>query len=103
FCLPPPLSSPLFPYTTLFRSTISGRLMIEALGGWSAWVWLPLLVVAGVGIGLLLVGRHWEQAAWLTVPAVWPASQFHYATMVLRSEEHTSELQSRGHLVCRLL
>src|SRR5437870_9282746 len=23
--------------------------------------------------------------------------------MVLRSEEHTSELQSRGHLVCRLL
>src|SRR5690625_4519500 len=24
-------------------------------------------------------------------------------TMVLRSEEHTSELQSRGHLVCRLL
>src|SRR5690625_6675899 len=24
-------------------------------------------------------------------------------TVVLRSEEHTSELQSRGHLVCRLL
>src|SRR5439155_10127785 len=26
-----------------------------------------------------------------------------YAGMVMRSEEHTSELQSRGHLVCRLL
>src|SRR5690625_6319920 len=26
-----------------------------------------------------------------------------YPTKVLRSEEHTSELQSRGHLVCRLL
>src|SRR5690625_6939813 len=25
------------------------------------------------------------------------------ASKVLRSEEHTSELQSRGHLVCRLL
>src|SRR5690625_6241992 len=25
------------------------------------------------------------------------------STIVLRSEEHTSELQSRGHLVCRLL
>src|SRR5690625_5826912 len=25
------------------------------------------------------------------------------ATVVVRSEEHTSELQSRGHLVCRLL
>src|SRR5690625_6108688 len=26
-----------------------------------------------------------------------------YATEITRSEEHTSELQSRGHLVCRLL
>src|SRR5690625_189746 len=26
-----------------------------------------------------------------------------FATAALRSEEHTSELQSRGHLVCRLL
>src|SRR5690625_6373338 len=26
-----------------------------------------------------------------------------YITLVGRSEEHTSELQSRGHLVCRLL
>src|SRR5690625_5499198 len=25
------------------------------------------------------------------------------ASLALRSEEHTSELQSRGHLVCRLL
>src|SRR5207253_4596743 len=38
-------------------------------------------------------------------------SDFHYLTgfgepeavAVLRSEEHTSELQSRGHIVCRLL
>src|SRR5690625_4531722 len=27
----------------------------------------------------------------------------HYTAKVERSEEHTSELQSRGHLVCRLL
>src|SRR5207253_8739550 len=26
-----------------------------------------------------------------------------YAARIVRSEEHTSELQSRGHLVCRLL
>src|SRR5690625_5400399 len=34
---------------------------------------------------------------------IYPAS--HYVTTKgrLRSEEHTSELQSRGHLVCRLL
>src|SRR5207253_6256742 len=30
----------------------------------------------------------------------WPAS---YVAPPARSEEHTSELQSRGHLVCRLL
>src|SRR5690625_6231873 len=29
--------------------------------------------------------------------------QDHKRTICLRSEEHTSELQSRGHLVCRLL
>src|SRR5690625_1081412 len=28
---------------------------------------------------------------------------FMYVMIVIRSEEHTSELQSRGHLVCRLL
>src|SRR5207253_10310314 len=27
----------------------------------------------------------------------------HFVKMIRRSEEHTSELQSRGHLVCRLL
>jgi hypothetical protein len=63
--------------------TISGRLMAEALGGWSGWVWPPLLAIAGLGIALLLLESRWDQAAWLTVPAVWPASQFHYATMVL--------------------
>src|SRR5690625_5371386 len=30
-------------------------------------------------------------------------SPLHYNKPRLRSEEHTSELQSRGHLVCRLL
>src|SRR5690625_5353223 len=32
----------------------------------------------------------------------WPTIIF-IAIMIARSEEHTSELQSRGHLVCRLL
>src|SRR5690625_3617966 len=36
------------------------------------------------------LGDRWQQ--------VWPGELLH-----LRSEEHTSELQSRGHLVCRLL
>src|SRR5690625_7045532 len=32
-----------------------------------------------------------------------PPRQPNVRQMVIRSEEHTSELQSRGHLVCRLL
>src|SRR5439155_11579526 len=35
-------------------------------------------------------------------PARWPCGTSP-STRLLRSEEHTSELQSRGHLVCRLL
>src|SRR5439155_18922881 len=36
----------------------------------------------------------------------WPRGRMRYNLAIvaeLRSEEHTSELQSRGHLVCRLL
>src|SRR5207253_8610155 len=36
--------------------------------------------------------EHWSTLLKLT-----------YEALLLRSEEHTSELQSRGHLVCRLL
>src|SRR5690625_5373637 len=32
-----------------------------------------------------------------------PGHRWDHISMVQRSEEHTSELQSRGHLVCRLL
>src|SRR5207253_10563157 len=35
-------------------------------------------------------------------PQAWETAKQGYADVV-RSEEHTSELQSRGHLVCRLL
>src|SRR5690625_3602406 len=40
------------------------------------------------------------------VPRTWSVEQVYFAITIilaLRSEEHTSELQSRGHLVCRLL
>src|SRR5690625_1737878 len=38
--------------------------------------------------------------AWDTASGFMPLD---YTSVILRSEEHTSELQSRGHLVCRLL
>src|SRR2546429_3697330 len=83
-----PPRSTLFPYTTLFRSPIPAQGLAEGVG----------LSAAGVGerdVGAALQASH-------LVPhrlAVTREQQPH----VDRSEEHTSELQSRLHLVCRLL
>src|SRR5690625_6470475 len=38
-----------------------------------------------------------------TLSNIEEAHKIFWRTRVIRSEEHTSELQSRGHLVCRLL
>src|SRR5690625_5765594 len=51
--------------------------------------------------------QEWPRACWLstlTSPCCFVERlQEIYMTLDARSEEHTSELQSRGHLVCRLL
>src|SRR5207302_8345463 len=76
FCVtirPPPRST-LFPYTTLFRS----------LG--------DALALQGDGLLAVLIHRRYGALA--------GAGQ---ADADVRSEEHTSELQSRENLVCRLL
>src|SRR2546422_5559499 len=77
-----PPRSTLFPYTTLFRSfergdVIGGDAIGERVGTTGVFG-----DVAADGAGLL-AGGIWRE--------------------VKRSEEHTSELQSRLHLVCRLL
>src|SRR5690606_40220189 len=89
----PPLSS-LFPYTTLFRSGADpghevGDLAVGLapdLGAGRAVVRLR------VGLVEVLVGQ--EGALLVADPL---------GDLVVRSEEHTSELQSRENLVCRLL
>src|SRR5687768_17855291 len=70
-----PPRSTLFPYTTLFRSAPGAYDRQIPFPGWD----LPGVMTAG-GVQALLKGHG-----------------------VVRSEEHTSELQSRLHLVCRLL
>src|SRR5690625_2333923 len=66
----------------------------------SAILWmcaLFLLATAAYWVGLAS-----PTAAWLGTGLTWAAVYFGVIGL-LRSEEHTSELQSRGHLVCRLL
>src|SRR5690625_5588178 len=63
-----------------------------------AQVTVLLVVSQGLGLAVPLASLLWG-VAFLTVAAVllgWRLKR-------PRSEEHTSELQSRGHLVCRLL
>src|SRR5687768_18281784 len=72
-----PPRSTLFPYTTLFRSDC---IFLKVL--------LKLMAV-GCGLKTIMIITHMEQKE---LPFT-----------LLRSEEHTSELQSRLHLVCRLL
>src|SRR5258708_27483860 len=69
-----PPRSTLFPYTTLFRSRTSSR--GSAARGWCS--------------------RPTRRSPRSSTPSS-------AASVLLRSEEHTSELQSPDHLVCRLL
>src|SRR5687768_18005887 len=87
-----PPGSTLFPYTTLFRSLEKGTGRVQRVinGGIDSTV-LDLAVNFGSERGLLGVALHPDFPSNLGVYLYW------------RSEEHTSELQSRLHLVCRLL
>src|SRR3712207_7318711 len=92
-----PPRSTLFPYTTLFRSDGRGRTAVTAAAmGRHAGV-VRLLVDAGADVDL--------QDAERNNPLLVCGETGDVAVLreVLRSEEHTSELQSRQYLVCRLL
>src|SRR5258708_31526759 len=85
-----PPRSTLFPYTTLFRSMIhvKGIAINQSAVRNRFWCMSLAILVSWMSIGLphtaLLAQNDEKQAK-------------------MRSEEHTSELQSPDHLVCRLL
>src|SRR2546429_1307091 len=78
-----PPRSTLFPYTTLFRS----RSLREFQRRWNSLM-------------TNFVRRLWKSGVWVRERQMRTGNWHGHA---LRSEEHTSELQSRLHLVCRLL
>src|SRR5690606_40464714 len=93
----PPPRSPLFPYTTLFRSSHLRRFVLPVLHQ-----------LDGVALAQLHALHHRShfgirQAAREPILQQRGDQRLTLDQKHLRSEEHTSELQSRENLVCRLL
>src|SRR2546429_4332268 len=59
--------------------------------------------VAVTGVQTCALPISWLQARMRTLRVLWQPSEHGASITAPRSEEHTSELQSRLHLVCRLL
>src|SRR3712207_7439497 len=93
-----PPRSTLFPYTTLFRSVLAH------LGNCRAVVCQG---DAGLRIFDYLLDAGWGGISFLAADLAGAVAEAEGLAqpgdVVLRSEEHTSELQSRQYLVCRLL
>src|SRR2546422_4464981 len=85
--IPRPPRSTLFPYTTLFRSIPAGQIGNEK----------PITIVHeswySNDLQIMVMSKRSDPRFGETT----------YTLTNMRSEEHTSELQSRLHLVCRLL
>src|SRR5690606_41533386 len=102
FTLRRPPSSTLFPYTTLFRSVVNDKPAVLEVD--------HVIICAGqesytamfdelkaVGKNVHLIGGAKEAGELDAKRAIRQGAE------LARSEEHTSELQSRENLVCRLL
>src|SRR2546429_4548718 len=82
-----PPRSTLFPYTTLFRSVM----------------WVALFLAKQVTIPIQALAEGTREVSSGNFEYQVPEQAQDELGILVRSEEHTSELQSRLHLVCRLL
>src|SRR5690606_40761185 len=101
--IPSPPKSTHFPYTTLFRSA--------TLKGWDVSERLKELTVPTLMIGGKYDTMDPKYMEWMSTQVqngrsitcnAGHMSQYDDPETYFRSEEHTSELQSRENLVCRL-
>src|SRR3712207_8966577 len=91
-----PPRSTLFPYTTLFRSRLGVSRTFQLLQVFPQLSVRDNLILAGQEhVGSMMSRLFGPRDAGLTAAAE--------RMIGFRSEEHTSELQSRQYLVCRLL
>src|SRR2546430_12425295 len=97
----PPIST-LFPYTTLFRSVMNGRVAAVNL----PWVVDERALASAIPAERVRLLNDLEA----TAHGIWALREDELVSLQggslrrgNRSEEHTSELQSQSNLVCRLL
>src|SRR5438034_2880336 len=94
--MPPLLISTLFPYTTLFRSDCLGP---EHIREYQAELFKKPKLSPGTVTQRLAALRFFKVSA----PTHRARAGALPIALPIRSEEHTSELQSHSDLVCRLL
>src|SRR5437870_4221668 len=112
FNLPPTMEN----IRLLFGETLFTRWLANTAFVGAFVVLITLLAAVPAGYSLARLARGWGQKfgigifltylvppSLLFIPLARVVSALHLQDRFWRSEEHTSELQSRGHLVCRLL
>src|SRR3712207_6937603 len=92
-----PPRSTLFPYTTLFRSSLTVRRLLVSK------TVADQIVGREAEIAGRTVDRNNHPRRQIERPSIHKINPGTAPLDTVRSEEHTSELQSRQYLVCRLL
>src|SRR3712207_8802186 len=98
-----PPRSTLFPYTTLFRSRRDLLASMSSSTSRLRRLLDDLLTASRLQSSVLQMGTDIVRLSDVVADAVETVGRTQPGVEVLRSEEHTSELQSRQYLVCRLL